>query len=360
MSDAVQTATTPHGDPPAASTARGRADRKELASFAVERTRMPMVIADARHGDHPIVLANQAFLDLTGYGAEEVVGRNCRFLQGAGTSDAAIAKIRAAVAAGQECDVEILNYRKDGSDFWNQLHLSPVHDEAGQLLYIFASQRDVSDFRKVRDLEAAERRLLREVDHRAMNALAIVEGIVRLSCADDPSQYAAAIQRRVQALASAHALLGRQAWRDVQLEELLRTQVEGYAGRRIAFEGPPIEIGAALVQPLALVLHEMAANASRHGALSAPDGEIRLGWSRGPGEGLVLTWTEIGGPPPAAIRPRGFGATMISAIVERQLGGQALLAWRPEGLAARFVLPRRDRIENFRLSAATEDAASQA
>ena len=360
MTDAVQTANTLHGDQPAASTAQGRADRKELAFVAVERTRMPMVITDARHGDHPIVLANQAFLNLTGYDADEVVGRNCRFLQGAGTSAAAIAKVRAAVAAGRECDVEILNYRKDGSAFWNQLHMSPVHDEAGQLLYFFASQRDVTELRKIQGLEAAEHRLLREVDHRAMNVLAIVEGIVRLSRADDPSQYAAAIQRRVQALASAHALLGREAWRDIQLEQLLRAQVEAYAGQRITFQGPPIEIGAALVQPLALVLHEMVANAMRHGALSAPNGEIRLGWSQAPGGGLVLTWTEIGGPPPAAARPRGFGATMVSAIIERQLRGQAVLEWRPEGLVARFDLPRRDRVSGFTLSVANEDGISRA
>ncbi|MBC7667287.1 MAG: PAS domain-containing protein [Gemmatimonadaceae bacterium] len=148
---------------------------------------MPMVIADARNGDHPIVLANQAFLDLTGYGPDEVVGRNCRFLQRWETSKGAIAEIRAAVGEGQECDVEILNDRKDGSAFWNQLHLSPVRDETGQLLYIFATQRDVTESRKIRSLEAAEHRLLREVDHRAMNALAIVEGIVRLTRADNPS-----------------------------------------------------------------------------------------------------------------------------------------------------------------------------
>jgi PAS domain S-box-containing protein len=360
MSDAVQPGTTLHGDQPAASTAQGRADRKELAFVAFERTRMPMVMTDARHGDHPIVLANQAFLDLTGYGADEVVGRNCRFMQGAETSEASIAKLRAAVEAGQECDVEILNYRKDGSAFWNQLHLSPVHDEADQLLYVFASQRDITDSRKIQGLEAAEHHLLREVDHRAMNALAIVEGIVRLTRADDAAQFAAAIQRRVQALASAHALLGREGWRDIQLEQLLRTQVEAYAGQRLMLAGPPIKIGAALVQPLALVLHEMVANAGRHGALSTPNGEIRLGWSQGSDEELVLTWTELGGPPPAATRPRGFGATMISAIIERQLRGRALLEWPPEGLAARFVLPRRDRVESFRLSVANEDGALQA
>lgn len=360
MTDHVQPATMLHGDQPAASSAQGRVDRKELAFVAVERTRMPMVITDAQHGDHPIVLANQAFLNLTGYGADEVVGRNCRFLQGRDTSHEAIAKVRAAVKAGRECDVEILNYRKDGSAFWNQLHMSPVHDEAGRLLYVFASQRDITEFRKVQGLEAVEHRLLREVDHRAMNALAIVEGIVRLTRADEPSRYAEAIQGRVQALASAHALLGREGWRDVQLEQLLRAQVETYAGGRLTLQGPPIEIGAALVQPFALVLHEMAANASRHGALSDPDGEIRLGWSKDPDGSLVIIWTENGGPPPAQSRPRGFGATMISAIVERQLRGQAVLEWPPAGLVARFVLPPYDRIAGFTLPAANQDADAPA
>lgn len=218
-----------------------------------------------------------------------MVGRNCRFLQRWETSKGAIAEIRAAVGEGQECDVEILNDRKDGSAFWNQLHLSPVRDETGQLLYIFATQRDVTESRKIRSLEAAEHRLLREVDHRAMNALAIVEGIVRLTRADNPSQYAAAIQSRVQPLARAHALLGPEGWRDLQVDVLLRALVEMQGGRRITLQGPPIEVGAALVQPLAIVLHEMIANAAQHGALSAPNGEVRLGWSQGGGGGLVLT-----------------------------------------------------------------------
>ncbi len=354
MSDAVQPAPNLHGDEPAASSAQGLVDRKELALVALERTRMPMVITDARHGDHPIVLANKAFLDLTGYTAEEVIGRNCRFLQGSGTSMAAVAQIRAAVALGEPCDVELLNYRKDGSAFWNQLHLSPVHNDSGELLYVFASQRDVTDYRKVQGLEAAERRLLREVDHRAMNALAIVEGIVRLSRTEDPSQYAAAIQGRVQALASAHALLGRQAWRDISLEQLLRAQLEPFGGQRIVFQGPPVDVAATLVQPLSLVLHEMIANADRHGALSSPEGKITLNWSPGAEGGFVLSWTETGGPAPTASRKRGFGTTMVPAIIERQLRGRALLDWRPEGLVAQFSLPEAVDESVFELSAANQ------
>jgi PAS domain S-box-containing protein len=134
LGDTAGSSTSLHGDPPAASSAQGRADRNELAAVAVERTRMPMVVTDPRQPDNPIVLANKAFLDLTGYTAEEVIGRNCRFLQGGGTAAEAIDMIREALRAEREVDVEILNYRKDGSAFWNQLVLSPVHDDEGRLL----------------------------------------------------------------------------------------------------------------------------------------------------------------------------------------------------------------------------------
>ncbi len=124
-----------HGDRPAAASKKGMADHKELATFAFQRTRMPIVVADACEPDYPIVLANEAFLDLTGYAAEELLGWNCRMLQGEATSRTAVAEIRAIIAQEREGTVEVLNYRKDGSTFWNQLHLSPIHDDAGQLAY---------------------------------------------------------------------------------------------------------------------------------------------------------------------------------------------------------------------------------
>jgi PAS domain S-box-containing protein len=114
-----------HGDLPSASAKAALADRKELAAIAFERTRMPMVVTDARKPDHPIVLANKSFLELTGFTAEEVIGRNCRFLQGPATSPIAVAEIRAGIADEREVSVESLNYKKGGEAFWNRLHLSP-------------------------------------------------------------------------------------------------------------------------------------------------------------------------------------------------------------------------------------------
>jgi PAS domain S-box-containing protein len=115
---------------------------------AVEMTRMPMVLADPRQKDTPIVFANNAFLDLTGYEEEEVLGRNCRFLQGVGTDPSHVAELRAGIDNRRAAAVEILNYRRDGTPFWNAVFLGPVFDPDGELIYFFASQLDVTQRRE--------------------------------------------------------------------------------------------------------------------------------------------------------------------------------------------------------------------
>ena len=118
---------------------------------AVEMTRMPMVITDPRRPDNPIVFANQAFQMMTGYGADEIIGHNCRFLQGPETDRETIREVRQAVTQRKEIAVEILNYRKNGSTFWNALFMSPVFDRSGELVYFFGSQLDVSRRRDAED-----------------------------------------------------------------------------------------------------------------------------------------------------------------------------------------------------------------
>jgi PAS domain S-box-containing protein len=107
-------------------------------------TGMPMLITDARQSDNPIVFANEAFTELTGYRREELLGRNCRMLQGPGTDSDLIEAMRHAVRAGEAIELEILNYRKDGRPFWNALHISPVRDSAGSISHFFSSQHDVT------------------------------------------------------------------------------------------------------------------------------------------------------------------------------------------------------------------------
>ena len=326
------------GDPPAAAKAAAMPDRRELALVAVERTRMPMVVSDPRQPDNPIVLANSAFLELTGYEAREVLGRNCRFLQGRDTSPADVDVIRHGLEEGRDhVSVELLNYRKDGSAFWNDLAISPVRDESGRVIYHFASQRDVTERRRTEQMEAMERHLLMEVDHRALNALALVQSIVRLTRADTIGNYSSAILGRVDALARAHRLLARSGWVGADLGQLLIDEISAPERPRVTVKGDPLQLPAPLVQPLALVLHELMSNARKYGAL-AQGGKVSVSWTEQPGR-LTIEWQEHGvydlGGPPAP----GVGLRMLTGVVEVQLSGEATTSWAKPGFGARISVP---------------------
>ncbi|QJE00703.1 PAS domain-containing protein [Massilia forsythiae] len=129
----------------------GLLDRNNVFFAAVEMTRMPMVVTDPRQPDNPIVFANGAFLDLTLYKQEDIMGRNCRLLQGPGTDPAAVREVREALEQERAVAVDLLNYRADGSQFWNALFIGPVFDGDGKLLYFFASQMDISERRQTQD-----------------------------------------------------------------------------------------------------------------------------------------------------------------------------------------------------------------
>jgi PAS domain S-box-containing protein len=116
----------------------------QLHERAVEAATTGITISDCRLPDHPLIFANDAFLRMTGYRADEVLGRNCRFLQGAEGAQPALAPLRAALRAGRDCLVLLRNYRRDGTLFWNELAISPVHDAAGLLTHYIGIQSDVT------------------------------------------------------------------------------------------------------------------------------------------------------------------------------------------------------------------------
>ena len=111
---------------------------------AVRATRMPMIITNPRLPDNPVVFANPSFCRLSGYSREEILGRNCRFLQGPDTDRDTVRSIHDAVAQRKPIEVDIKNYRKDGRTFWNRLLMAPVFDAEKKLAYFFASQVDVT------------------------------------------------------------------------------------------------------------------------------------------------------------------------------------------------------------------------
>ncbi|MFH6785534.1 MULTISPECIES: HWE histidine kinase domain-containing protein [Methylobacterium] len=148
--------------------ARTNASSDPFAS-AVRATRMPMLITDPYQADNPIVFVNDAFSKLTGYNRDEILGHNCRFLQGPETSRDDVAQVRDAVERRVSIEIDLINYKKNGETFWNRLLVSPVFDDEGQLAYFFASQFDVTLerdrlVRLQRDRDALEREIERRSD----------------------------------------------------------------------------------------------------------------------------------------------------------------------------------------------------
>jgi PAS domain S-box-containing protein len=210
-------------------------------------------------------------------------------------------------------------------------------DAAGQVVRISGVTIDITD-RK----EADERQVLlaREVDHRARNALAVIQSIIRLTCAKSVDDYVQAIEGRIKALARAHTLLSDSRWHGADLGTLVAEEFAPYrAGDKIEFCGPNISLQPATAQALALALHELATNAAKHGALSSPSGRIALDWNLR-GDALTLSWVENGGPEIVEPSSRNFGLKVIVASIEQQLGGRASFDWDPRGLRCEFSIPR--------------------
>ncbi|WP_242122097.1 PAS domain-containing protein [Sphingomonas lacusdianchii] len=170
-------------------------DRGGVFFAAIEMTRMPMILTDPNQPDNPITFANKAFLDLTGYEEDEVLGRNCRFLQGAQTDRHAVAELRDAVEAHQAIALELLNYRRDGTPFWNAVFIGPVYDTEGTLRYFFASQLDVTrrrnteqSYRQAQKMETIGQ-LTAGLAHDFNNLLQVVNGNLELvAAATDPER----------------------------------------------------------------------------------------------------------------------------------------------------------------------------
>jgi len=210
-------------------------------------------------------------------------------------------------------------------------------DEAGRVVRINGVTVDITD-RK----EADERQVLlaREVDHRARNALAVIQSIIRLTRAKSVEEYVQAIEGRIKALARAHALLSDSRWRGADLATLVGEELAPYrASDKIQYNGPDISLQPATAQGLALALHELATNAAKHGALSSPAGKVSLEWALD-SDALILRWSEEDGPRIFEPSSRSFGLKVIVASIEQQLGGKAVFDWNPEGLRCAFAIPR--------------------
>jgi PAS domain S-box-containing protein len=306
---------------------------------AVRATRMPMVITDPRQSDNPIVFCNDAFTRLTGYGRDEILGRNCRFLQGPATREADVAAVRAAVAERTSVEVDIQNYRKDGTTFWNALLISPVFVD-GELAYFFASQMDVTDRKRAEEHSFL---LNRELDHRVKNTLATVQTLVlqTLKDASVPAEVSGAVAGRLQALARSHDVLTREAWASALMADVIEGALEptrASAGERITVEGPDLRLRPRIATMLSLAIHELGDNAEHHGSLSNAKGTVSVRWVVADGR-LHLRWQETGGPPVSRPERPGYGVRIVERVLAAEFGGTARIDFAPDGIVFDLEAP---------------------
>ena len=326
---------------------------------AVRATRMAMIITDPRRDDNPIVYANTAFLKLTGYAREEIIGHNCRFLQGKETDRAVVATIREAIKHRRDVAVDILNYRKDGSTFWNGLYLSPVTNADGELQFFFASQLDVTDrveaqlyvnsqrewlerevSRRTQDLQAAlaaKTMLVHEVDHRVKNNLQMISSLLAMQtrAIRDPAAKAAlqGMLQRVEAIGTVHRRLYQSD--DVQqfdLADFVRdiiTELSKAAGRadiEVDLDLQSIKIASSQASPIALILNELVTNAFKHAFPSQRSGRVAI-TIRNEAKKLRIVLADDGiGLSKDVPSADGFGQRLIKSVA-RQL--RADITWRP-------------------------------
>jgi PAS domain S-box-containing protein len=241
------------------------------------------------------------------------------------------------IRRGERIDhFETVRRRKDGSLIDISLTVSPVKNEEGKIVGASKIARDITEQKQTQEQIAT---LARETEHRSKNVLANVQAIVAVSQSDTVDGLKHAIDGRIRALANVHSLFVETKWRGANLQTIAKNELAPYSEadeRRIRIYGPPLLLAPDVAQAMAMTLHELATNAAKYGALSAPEGRIDLKWSREGVDRVTLHWTEIGGPAVHKPTRRGFGGRIIEQMIN-QLNGKIGFEWRADGLVCQIT-----------------------
>lgn len=233
---------------------------------------------------------------------------------------------------------EAIAERPDGTRVWFAAHPTPLWDESGAVVGAVNMLVDITHRKQAEERQAL---LANEVNHRANNILAVIQAALRLTQAPTVEAFKRVMEGRIGALAHAHTLLAQSRWTGADLRRLVGEELKPYLGGdqpRARIDGDPTPLTPAVAQCLAMILHELAANAVSHGALTSPAGRVNVDWRTVATDRLVLGWAETGGPPTAAPARVGVGSKLIRAAIA-QAGGDVQFDWGPAGLACEIQLP---------------------
>jgi PAS domain S-box-containing protein len=322
--------------------------RKNLGPFvaAAETTRMPMVFTDAKAADNPILFANDSFLSMLGFEREEVIGQSFSALFASRLDPEMLAQVEAAFGAMSDSYSDICYRRKDGERLWAATFIGPVRDRRGEMEQHFVSFLDLTRHKRE---EERLRLLLDELNHRTQNTLATVQSIAVQTlrgAADDV--VVEVFEGRVLALSRAHSLLGRDSWEAISLRDVMDQMLQPFGLNdprvaRFSVVGEDVSLAPQAALTLAMVLHELATNAAKYGALSSIDtGTVEIAWdfdAEAPSHQLRFRWQENGGPPVKGGGRKGFGSRLIEGALARELDGEVHLSYGLAGVTCQINMP---------------------
>jgi PAS domain S-box-containing protein len=272
-----------------------------------------------------------------GYSAEEAIGQPITIVIPQDRQDEE-RTILTRIRRGERVDhFETVRQRKHGSLIVVSLTVSPVKNAEGKIVGASKIARDITEQKRNQEQIVT---LAREAEHRSKNLLASVQATVRLSQSDTSEGLKQAITGRVQALANVHSLFVQSRWIGAELSAVAAQELAPYCDtdeRRARIDGPQILLEANVAQAIAVILHELATNAAKYGALSVPNGQIDLKWLHEADGWLILRWTEMGGPAVRTPTRQGFGGRIIEQMI-KQLAGKTRFDWRAEGLVCEITL----------------------
>jgi two-component sensor histidine kinase len=238
--------------------------------------------------------------------------------------------------------IELERITKDGRQLMVASTVSPIRDRGGKIIAVSAIERDISPQKQV---EERQHMLLAELNHRVKNTLATVLSLLRQSLRHSVSvkEFSAAFDGRIRALAKSHDLLAASNWAGADLEVLVVTALAPYRerGDRVVVSGDKVTLNAPAALLLGMILHELATNAAKHGALSNERGQVEVSWTKSVRtKQISLTWAEKNGPRPAEPgKTKGFGLTLIERGLAHELKGEASFDFRGGGLRCSLDMP---------------------
>jgi two-component sensor histidine kinase/DNA-binding response OmpR family regulator len=233
-------------------------------------------------------------------------------------------------------EAEFRIVRPDGEVRWCVGTAAATVDRGGRVIRVSGVTVDITERKRA---EERQNLLAREVDHRAKNALALAQSIVRLTRGENVKAYVQAVEGRISALARVHTILSLSSWQGAEIAKLVDEELAPYStGDQIVFAGSNIQLQPATAQTLALALHELVTNSAKYGALSMLSGRLSIKWESD-ADMLRMVWEERDGPVVEKPASRGFGTRSVIASIESQLGGRAEFDWRSEGLICRLSVP---------------------